>query len=69
MDENSSLVKLETEIAYLKRELELYKNPDAIDGDLYYSAKYWRDRCLKSENELNCLRVKNDDIGNRKKEE
>jgi len=64
-----SCVGLETEIAFLKRELEEYRNPDILFGmDKYHSAKYWRDRCLKAENNLDALKVMYADFRNKKKE-
>ena len=65
MVENSGVEELEKELAFLRREIELYKNPDALGIDLYYSAKYWRDRCLKAENNLDAVKCMYADFRNR----
>ena len=67
MAENSRIEKLQEELDNVKRELAQYQQPDALENDLYYSAKYWRDRCLKAETQLDVLKIINEDIGNRQR--
>ena len=59
------IAELETELAFTKRQLEKYENPSILLGDVYSSAPYWRERCLKAENELNVLRCIYADSRNR----
>lgn len=65
MAENRGIDELQKELAQVKKELEQYQQPDALGNDLYYSAKYWRDRCLRAENQLDVLKVICEDNGTR----
>lgn len=64
MDEISRVEELEKELAHAQHELELYKNPDVFLFDKYDSAPYWRERCLRAENELGVLKVIHADLRN-----
>lgn len=66
----SRIDELERELAFAKRELEIHQTGDILsNADVYHSAKYWRDRCLWAENNLNAINVKYADLRNRKASE